>query len=167
MNWEAIGAVGETIGAIAVIISLIYLALQVRSGTRALKTGNRDSSFQSLIEFNNSLATDPDLGYIFQSGCHDYQSLEERERARLMHLLYSFFKIFEKIYLHYLEESVDKTVWIHNKSILFAYSTQPGAQYYLSHRKHIFDPRFLEVLESATSTETPAGHLINNLEVNN
>ena len=67
MNWEAIGAVGETVGAIAVIISLVYLALQVRSGTRALKTENRDSSFQSLMEFNYILVGDSDLAYLFQA----------------------------------------------------------------------------------------------------
>jgi hypothetical protein len=167
MNWEAISAIGEIIGAIAVIISLVYLALQVRSGTRALKTENRDSSFQSLMEFNYSLVGDPDLAYIFQAGCHDFQGVEERERARLVHLLYSFFKMFEKMYLHYLEESVDKTVWIHNRSILFAYSTQPGAQHYLSHRRQIFDPRFLEVLESASSIETPGGHIVSNLDLDN
>ena len=30
MNWDAIGAVGEIVGAFAVVVSLIYLALQIR-----------------------------------------------------------------------------------------------------------------------------------------
>jgi hypothetical protein len=30
MNWEAIGAVGETVGAVAVVVTLIYLAVQIR-----------------------------------------------------------------------------------------------------------------------------------------
>ena len=34
MNWEAIGAVGETVGGIGVIVTLIYLAIQVRQNTR-------------------------------------------------------------------------------------------------------------------------------------
>ena len=30
MNWEAVGAIGEVLGALVVTVSLIYLALQVR-----------------------------------------------------------------------------------------------------------------------------------------
>jgi len=38
MNWEAVGAVGEILGAIAVLITLGYLAVQIRQNTRAMKT---------------------------------------------------------------------------------------------------------------------------------
>jgi hypothetical protein len=34
MNWDAIGAVGEMIGALAVVVTLVYLALQVRASTK-------------------------------------------------------------------------------------------------------------------------------------
>ncbi len=34
MNWDAIGAVGEIIGAAAVVVTLAYLALQVRPSTK-------------------------------------------------------------------------------------------------------------------------------------
>ena len=37
MNWEAISAVGEVLGAGGVIISLIYLAAQIRQNTRAIR----------------------------------------------------------------------------------------------------------------------------------
>ena len=35
MNWEAIGAIGEVVGASAVFISLLYLALQIRNSRRS------------------------------------------------------------------------------------------------------------------------------------
>ena len=34
MNWDAIGATGEWAGALAVVTSLIYLAIQVRQSNR-------------------------------------------------------------------------------------------------------------------------------------
>jgi len=37
MNWEMISAVGQMLGAVGVIISIIYLAAQIRIRTR--KTG--------------------------------------------------------------------------------------------------------------------------------
>jgi hypothetical protein len=41
MNWEAIGAVGETLGAFLVLITLIYLATQVRYAKNAAADANR------------------------------------------------------------------------------------------------------------------------------
>ena len=38
MNWEAIGAVGEILGALAVFASLIYLARQIRQNTQMMKS---------------------------------------------------------------------------------------------------------------------------------
>jgi hypothetical protein len=40
MNWEAIGAIGEMGGAIGVIVTLIYLAGQLRQNTKALKSAS-------------------------------------------------------------------------------------------------------------------------------
>jgi hypothetical protein len=37
MNWDAIGAIAELLGAVGVIASLIYLGIQIRSNTRAAK----------------------------------------------------------------------------------------------------------------------------------
>ena len=34
MNWDAIGAVGDAVSAIAVVVSLLYLATQVRQSNR-------------------------------------------------------------------------------------------------------------------------------------
>jgi hypothetical protein len=40
MNWEAIGAIGEVGGAAGVIITLIYLAGQLRQNTKALRSAS-------------------------------------------------------------------------------------------------------------------------------
>jgi hypothetical protein len=37
MNWEAIGAVGELLGAAGVIITLTYLAIQIRLNSHQLE----------------------------------------------------------------------------------------------------------------------------------
>ena len=37
MNWEAIGALGNVVGGVGVIVTLVYLALQIRQNTKALK----------------------------------------------------------------------------------------------------------------------------------
>jgi len=53
MNWEALGAIGETLGAVAVFVTLVYLAVQVRharrEGQRALSQGRSDGIRQLFV----------------------------------------------------------------------------------------------------------------------
>ena len=46
MNWEALGAIAELLGAVAVFFTLAYLALQVRQNANALRHQNEFSAAQ-------------------------------------------------------------------------------------------------------------------------
>ncbi len=163
MNWDAIAAVSEFIAALAVVISLIYIAAQVTSGAKALKTSLRESSFHNLMEYNYALFAEKDLGWIFQQGMRDLDLLDERDRARAIHVMYAFFKLFENMYLHFIEGSIDEQVWSTNKQLLLIYVPLKGAQHYLTQRMPIFDPRFQQLLKTLEPTSLPAGHLLSKL----
>lgn len=57
MNWEEIGVIAEVVGAVAVVISLGYLAIQVRSNTRALKASSSFDSTHSWATTNEVLVS--------------------------------------------------------------------------------------------------------------
>ena len=42
MDWNALGAIGELVGAVAVLITVGYLAVQIRQNTRALESGGAE-----------------------------------------------------------------------------------------------------------------------------
>ena len=50
MNWDAIGAVGEIIGALAVVATLGYLALQVKTNTAAVNQASRQATLSGRAE---------------------------------------------------------------------------------------------------------------------
>ena len=49
MNWDAIGAVGEIVGALTVLITLIYLAIQIRQSNRIAITAS-EADFRNLAQ---------------------------------------------------------------------------------------------------------------------
>jgi hypothetical protein len=55
VNWEAITAVSEFIGVVAVVISLVYLAQEVRANTGALKASAGFDSTQGMATLNEGL----------------------------------------------------------------------------------------------------------------
>ena len=53
MNWEAIGAIGEVLGAFAVVMTLLYLAVQVKYAKNATTDATRPLE---LVEYRISLS---------------------------------------------------------------------------------------------------------------
>jgi len=159
MNWAAIGAIGEVLGAVAVVATLLYVARQLHEQGRALTTSVRDSAFQQLQEWNYQVMADPDLSHLFQRGAatDDWSQFSPPERSRLIHVLYSFFKTFENIYLHTAEGSAPVEVWERNCQVFFAYATQPGCKRYWNNRRGSLDERFVEVLEGLGEASLPTG----------
>ena len=75
MNWEAIGAVGEVIGAFGVIGSLLYLAQQIRTGRNATLSATHFQVTESLNSIFFSITQDPELSRIFRIGNKDPSEL--------------------------------------------------------------------------------------------
>ena len=56
MNWEAIGAIGELVGAVGVIATLAYLAVQIRQNSQAVRSSTRSDIAKTQMEINFILA---------------------------------------------------------------------------------------------------------------
>jgi hypothetical protein len=77
VNWEAISAIGQIVGAFAVVISLIYLATEVRSSVRATREASMRWVSDSYTRWIHQVSGHPDLRELYYRGIHDFESLEE------------------------------------------------------------------------------------------
>lgn len=159
MNWEAMGALGEVLGAVAVVATLLYVARQLDEQSRALTTSVRDSAFQQLQEWNYQVMADPQLSHLFQRGSAtaDWDEFSAEERSRLIHVFYSFFKTFENIYLHTAEGSAPVEVWDRNCQVFLAYAAKPGCMRYWNERRGALDERFVRVLDTMGAPKLKTG----------
>lgn len=87
MIWDAIGAVGETIGALAVFITLIYLALQIRQNTRAVNSSVLDSTVNTISIARRSIYENDDVARTYLKGLATSEELDEVERLKFRLLL--------------------------------------------------------------------------------
>src|SRR5438876_11820387 len=76
VNWEAISAIGQIVGAIGVVVSLIYVATEVRNSARATQLASRRSISEIFTLLSRQLAEHPDLRELYYRGLHDFESLE-------------------------------------------------------------------------------------------
>ena len=110
MNWEAIGAIGEILGAVAVVISLIYLALQIR-------TQNVESRLAAMHEisvgFRDSISTfaDPQMAELFVRANCGEEPLTESETLQLVVGIQRIFRVWEEAYGQHLRGRLDAEIW--------------------------------------------------------
>ena len=74
MNWEAISAIGQIVGAIAVVVSLIYLAREVRSSADAAQLASRHSLADIFTRWIQQLSGHPHLRELYYRGIQDLNS---------------------------------------------------------------------------------------------
>ena len=89
MNWEAIGAVGEVAGAIAVVVTLIYLGIQVRHSRTATEANTRSLDLQTMFAvqsvfgaYNDLIGQSPDLAALVVRGDAALSDLAPAELLR-------------------------------------------------------------------------------------
>jgi len=98
MNWEAIGAVGEIIGAIAVVVSLVYLASQLRQGNE-LARENAYRDLQSALDQGMAeLNRDAELHKLWRETLYEGKSVSDSEQERVGFLLNRLFGAFNVAY---------------------------------------------------------------------
>ena len=92
MNWEAIGAVGEILGAAGVIVTLVYLSMQIRANARATRIETADRVLARVNESQALLIQQADLADIVRRGARDLDSLEPAERMRVKFFFFEMLK---------------------------------------------------------------------------
>ena len=91
MNWTIIGVVGEIVTAIAVVVSLLYVAKQVRN-SNAL---DRTSTFREIVNgFTNqfNVMYGPENVELIAAGFKSYSLLNPVEKLRFDHLMSNLFQ---------------------------------------------------------------------------
>ena len=88
MTIQDLGSIGELVAAIATVATLIYLALQIRANTRALKIDARRSESEIVGGFYaNAIIGSSDVARIFNAGLADPTSLAPEEATRFLFLM--------------------------------------------------------------------------------
>jgi hypothetical protein len=148
MNWEAINAVSQLVSSIAVVFSLLYLALQVHRSTRVARIAAQDSAATALRDVTKPFMENAELSRIWQVGLSDLSTLAPAEQARFFHAAYQFLKAFETIHFHYAYGLLDLQLWQGWSELLRHYMGADGIAHYWKLRHYLFSTRFQQFIQT-------------------
>jgi hypothetical protein len=164
MNWEAVGAIGEVIGAFGVIASLAYLGIQIRHSTaqmgehsRALRIAAIDQVAASFSRFRDPLIRDPELARLWLKGTRDYDSLDEVEKIRCGRLFQELFFAHQNTYSRYLEAASSEAAWLDHRDAIAANLRLPGIRTWWARTRSIYADDFEEIVEDLLRAEAATG----------
>jgi hypothetical protein len=148
MDWESLAVFSQIFQSLAVVVSLIYMAVQVRQNTRAVRAESARAAITAMRDFNRAMVENRDVARIFRLGTEGLSNLDEDERAQFGHLMFNFFKTAEELHYQFRRGTLAPEIWRTWKVVLSLYATSPGFSEYWSLRSVLFTPAFREECDS-------------------
>ena len=105
MNWEAIGTIGEIIGSVAVVISLVYVSVQIRHANKQSEIDSLRHTWDALNELADRFSESPETASLIIRGRQSLDALSEEENFRFVHLHMRMLNTLESWYLQVNETS--------------------------------------------------------------
>ena len=111
MTLNELGSLGEFISGLAVVVTLVYLAIQIRHNTRAVRSSMHQDMIESTLRIAESLSDNEELGRIVFKADEDYDSLTREERIRFEAYAERVFGNFESVFYSYRNSMIEEDLW--------------------------------------------------------
>jgi hypothetical protein len=152
------GNIGDFIGGIGVIVTLIYLAFQIRQNTIATRTDSYQAAVTSASDWSREMSLNSEIADIILRGAQEYEALEPLERMRFNLAMSSFFRNIENLHAKFRSGAVDREVWSGWANRTHAMLTGPGTRRWWELNASGFSTEFQQFVSKpipdATYTET-------------
>lgn len=112
MNWEAIGAIGDIFGGLAVLVTLIYLAQQIKQSTRSQSIATYEAAMSGYNDVQCFVAGDIESASIWRRGSVDTSALNEDEAVRFEMMVRNFANHIYKLLRLYQQGVFPESEWI-------------------------------------------------------
>ena len=149
MSWNEVAVFAEAAASFAVVVSLVYLAIQVRLQSKQNQMSVINSLTQQWGETLRVFAIDKELYAIWMKGLTDFEAMSADERGRFSSILVGLTQIFEGLHLHHRMGRVDPELWQGFDNRLRDVFATPGAQSWWKLRRHWHTKRFQEYVDKA------------------
>ena len=150
MNWGAIGSVADVIAALGVIITLLYLAMQIREQTKESKLSATRDLARDWSDNLRFISGDDRNFDIYQRAVTDYANLTGGDRIRAYMMLSSAMRIIEIQHLHVSEGNLEPTMFAGMEYRIKQLSELPGVRYWWANNREQYNAEFIKHVEQVS-----------------
>jgi len=149
MNWEAIGVIAEIVSATAVVISLVYLAVQIRYTARQTTADNLQSTVDRWVgALTTAMRSEEDADFL-RRALRDYDALSPPQKAKLHTFMLDLVMPFQAIHAKHEGGLVDTRLWETIRHDMAAWFKCPGMLSLWEEAKFPYPPYLVEEIDAA------------------
>jgi hypothetical protein len=161
MSLEAMGNFGDFVGGIAVIVTLLYLASQIRQNTNSVRAASRQDVVKSFREWNRYLFEIDGLAEITLVGALRYPDLAQPDRVKYACYLADHCLHFQSAFALYESGALEEETYQAYLDFFVGQLVTPGGAAYWSEYRSFFPKR----MSRAVDARIEGGEISNFLEL--
>lgn len=117
MNWEVIGAVAELAGSVGVILTLVYVATQIKQANVGMRVSAKQEMSRQYGEFADQIIEDVDLAELFLAG-NEGEELDRIQRLRYFTMMEKATWQFSSMYFQQQHQALPAEEWHQTKVLI-------------------------------------------------
>ena len=123
---QQLANLGSFIGGVGVLLTVVYLAIQIRQNTKSNRGASYQAAVAAISEWSRQVGLDRSAARIVSAGTQDPGALGEEEAAQFRYLIVSLMRNFENIHYQYCSGAISPDAWEGWSHRILAFSNQPG-----------------------------------------
>jgi len=152
MSWEAVSALAEVVGVIAIVVSLIYVGIQIRTQIRESRIAAMHEIAEAYRDAMKAIG-DIEFGKIADKAHQDFDSLSDPERMVLIVTYLGVFRVCEEAFIQFELGRLDSRYWEGMEKETKILMGVPSAAKFWAMRNFLFDEKFQQYVNSLSVTD--------------
>jgi hypothetical protein len=144
---ESLGNIGDFVGGIGVIVTLAYLAFQVRQNSRSVKSASAQAVLNVLAQSISSVAASTSASRVAVLGQTDFDQLSDDEQLQFAMWILGWFRVFEQAHHQFMIGVLDPVLWEGHAGQLKSTMQSPVVRRWWAVRRVLFDPEFRRFID--------------------
>ena len=157
MNWQIVGALAEVASAIAVVVTLAFLAVEVRSNRNAVQSNSLDALAAGFSAINHNIIGDAEFARIWEMGLATPEELSSQERIRMAMYLQCYANHYTALRKYHAVGVLPEEEWEAYLGAISGILNTPGGKWFIP--RLTFTPALLKEIEEFGSTTQDYGWL--------
>ena len=147
MTLDDLGNLGEFVGAVAVVASLLYLAAQIRQNSRLLRASAIQSAATITAGSLSTIARDSNAARVLARGMADFDSLAGEDAVQCSAVLFLIFNEVQNSFRMHREGLIPEERWQSASAVAAFYLRTPGVRGWWKVGRELMDRDFVAHVE--------------------
>lgn len=148
MTISELGSLGEFVGSLAVVVTLVYLITQLRQTTRAIRAAATQALDQSITANIALWASTRDNSLLMHRGLESYEALSEDETIHFHMMIAAFLLTMDSSFWSHRNGLLPHELWDREQEVLRAWVQTPGGRIAWQQKRSQVSQPFREHVES-------------------